>query len=65
VSAGRLVAVGHVGLGARDLAKLAAFYRETLGLKQSVYYPDTVAIFELGDADLFLAPGATGEAQPA
>jgi len=59
---GRLVAVGHVGLGARDLAKLTAFYRETVGLRQTVYYPDTVAIFELGDADLFLAPGETGDA---
>jgi catechol 2,3-dioxygenase-like lactoylglutathione lyase family enzyme len=63
VSDGRVVAVGHVGLGARDLARLADFYRDTLGLKQSVYYPDTVAIFEAGDADLFLAPGAVGEAE--
>ena len=60
---GRVVAVGHVGLGARDLEHLAAFYRETLGLKQSVYYPGTVAIFEVGDVDVFLAPGEVGAAE--
>lgn len=54
---GRVVAVGHVGLGARDLEGLARFYRDTLGLKQSVYYPNVVAIFEVGDVDVFLAPG--------
>src|SRR2546429_9377808 len=59
---GRVVAVGHVGLGARDLEGLARFYREVLGLKQSVYYPNTVAIFEVGDVDVFLAPGETGAA---
>jgi catechol 2,3-dioxygenase-like lactoylglutathione lyase family enzyme len=60
---GRVVAVGHVGLGARDLEGLARFYRETIGLKQSVYYAGAVAIFEVGDVDLFLAPGKTGEAE--
>jgi len=60
---GRVVAVGHVGLNARDLEKLAKFYRETLGLKQSVFVPRTVAIFEVGDVDLFLTPGETGEAE--
>ena len=60
---GRVVAVGHVGIGARNLERLAAFYRDTLGLKQSVYYPDTVAIFEVGDADFFLAPGVVGETE--
>lgn len=59
---GRVVAVGHVGLGARDLEALARFYRETLGLKQAVYYPNTVAIFEVGDVDVFLAPGQPAEA---
>ena len=62
-SAGRIVAVGHVGLGARDLEGLARFYRETLGLKQTVYYPDAVAIFEVGDVDVFLQPGDPGEAE--
>ena len=60
---GRVVAVGHVGLNARDLETLAKFYRETLGLSQSVYYPDTVAIFEVGEVDLFLTPGETGKAE--
>jgi len=60
---GRIVAVGHVGLGARDLEALTRFYRETIGLHQSVYYPNTVAIFEVGDVDVFLAPGTTGEAE--
>lgn len=60
---GRIVAVGHVGLGARDLEGLTRFYRETLGLKQAVYYANTVAIFEVGDVDVFLAPGKTGEAE--
>jgi catechol 2,3-dioxygenase-like lactoylglutathione lyase family enzyme len=54
---GRIVAVGHVGLGARDLEKLAQFYKDTLGLKQSVYYAGVVAIFEVGDVDLFLSSG--------
>ncbi|TMB74895.1 MAG: hypothetical protein E6I57_10160 [Chloroflexi bacterium] len=62
-SAGRIVAVGHVGLGARDLDKLAQFYREVLGLKQSVHHPGVVAIFEVGDVDVFLLPGASGEAE--
>jgi len=59
---GRVVAVGHVGLNARDLEGLAKFYREALGLKQSVYYADTVAIFEVGDVDMFLTPGEPGAA---
>ena len=54
---GRIVAVGHVGLGARDLARLARFYRDTVGLTQSVYYAGVVAIFEVGDVDVFLSPG--------
>jgi catechol 2,3-dioxygenase-like lactoylglutathione lyase family enzyme len=59
---GRVLAVGHVGLGASDLARLATFYRETLGLKQSVYVPGTIAIFEVGDVDVFIAPGKPGVA---
>lgn len=61
-SRGRVVAVGHVGLNARDLEGLTRFYRDTLGLKQSVYYPGTVAIFEVGDVDVFLTPGVPGDA---
>lgn len=53
----RIVAVGHVGLGARDLDRLATFYRETIGLHQSVLQPGIVAIFEVGDTDVFLLPG--------
>jgi catechol 2,3-dioxygenase-like lactoylglutathione lyase family enzyme len=59
---GRVVAVGHVGLNVRDLEALARFYRETVGLKQAVYIPSTVAIFEVGDVDVFLAPGEPGAA---
>jgi catechol 2,3-dioxygenase-like lactoylglutathione lyase family enzyme len=59
---GRVVAVGHVGLNVRDLEGLARFYRETIGLKQTVYVPSTVAIFEVGDVDVFLAPGEPGAA---
>ncbi len=60
---GRVVAVGHVGLAARDLDGLARFYRETLGLHQSVYIAGVVAIFEVGDTDLFLAPGGPAAAE--
>ncbi len=59
---GRVVAVGHVGLRARDLDRLARFYRDTVGLKQSVYYANVVAIFEVGDVDVFLSPGEAAEA---
>ena len=54
---GRIVAVGHVGLGARDLEGLARFYKDTMGLKQIVYHAGVVAIFEVGDVDLFLSAG--------
>jgi predicted enzyme related to lactoylglutathione lyase len=60
---GRVVAVGHVGLNARDLERLGMFYRETVGLKQSVYVPGAVVIFEVGDVDVFLAPGEPGAAE--
>ncbi|HEV8230109.1 MAG TPA: VOC family protein [Candidatus Limnocylindria bacterium] len=63
MTTGRIVAVGHVGLGARDLEALARFYKDTVGLKQSVYYAGVVAIFEVGDADVFLAPGEPGPAE--
>lgn len=58
---GRVVAVGHVGIAARDLESLARFYRETLGLKQSVYHANVVAIFEVGTTDVFLVPGASSD----
>jgi catechol 2,3-dioxygenase-like lactoylglutathione lyase family enzyme len=62
-ASGRVVAVGHVGLGAKDLEGLTRFYREVLGLKQSVYYANTVTIFEVGDVDVFLQPGDPGKAE--
>ena len=61
-AAGRILAVGHVGLGARDLDRLATFYRETIGLQQSVLRPGIVAIFEVGDTDVFLLPGEPASA---
>jgi len=56
----RIVAVGHVGLNARDLAGLARFYREIVGLRQLTYHEGVIAIFAVGDTptDLFLMPGA-------
>ncbi len=54
---GRIVAVGHVGIMARDLGALARFYRGTLGLRQMLLIPGTVAIYEVGTTDLFLVPG--------
>lgn len=54
-----IVAVGHVGVRARDLAALARFYRETVGLRQVAYFENVVAIFAVGatTTDLFIAPG--------
>lgn len=62
-AAGRVVAVGHVGLGARDVDRLATFYRDTIGLHQSVFQPGVVAIFEVGDVDVFLLPGEPAAAE--
>jgi catechol 2,3-dioxygenase-like lactoylglutathione lyase family enzyme len=59
---GRIIAVGHVGLAARDLDRLAAFYREKIGLHQLVLQPGIVAIFEVGDTDVFLLPGEPANA---
>jgi predicted enzyme related to lactoylglutathione lyase len=61
--AGRIVAVGHVGLHARDLESLARFYRETIGLRQSVSIAGVIAIFEVGTTDLFLMPGDSASAE--
>jgi catechol 2,3-dioxygenase-like lactoylglutathione lyase family enzyme len=55
--AGHIVAVGHVGLNVQDLESLTTFYRETLGLRESVHIPGTISIFEVGTTDLFLMPG--------
>lgn len=54
----RIVAIGHVGIGAKDLASLATFYRDVVGLRQLVDVPGVVAIYTVGDADLFISPGA-------
>ena len=54
---GRVVAVGHVGLNARDLESLAAFYRETVGLYEGVHIAGVISIFEVGTTDLFIQPG--------
>jgi predicted enzyme related to lactoylglutathione lyase len=55
--AGRIVAVGHVGLNARDLARLATFYRDVVGLHESVHIAEVISIFEVGTTDMFLMPG--------
>jgi catechol 2,3-dioxygenase-like lactoylglutathione lyase family enzyme len=60
---GRIVAVGHVGLGARDVDRLAAFYRDTLGLRLFMAQPGVIAIFEVGDTDVFLLPGLPAAAE--
>lgn len=62
-AAGRIVAVGHVGLGARDVDRLSVFYRDTLGLRQSAAQPGVIAIFEVGDTDVFLLPGEPAAAE--
>ncbi len=56
-SGGRIVAVGHVGMNARDLESLASFYRETLGLHEGVHIPGVISIFEVGTTDVFIQPG--------
>ena len=62
-AAGQIVAVGHVGLGARDVDRLSAFYRDTLGLRLSAAQPGVIAIFEVGDTDVFLLPGEPAAAE--
>ena len=56
-----IVAVGHVGVRTRDLEKLTAFYRDVVGLRLTLAYPGVVAIFEVGDVDMFLEPGEPGK----
>lgn len=62
-AAGHIVAVGHVGLGVRDVDRLSAFYRDTLALRQSAAQPGVIAIFEVGDTDVFLLPGEPATAE--
>ena len=54
---GRVVAVGHVGLNARDLESLSAFYRETVWLHEGLHIAGVISIFEVGTTDLFIQPG--------
>jgi predicted enzyme related to lactoylglutathione lyase len=54
---GRIVAVGHVGLNARDIESLAAFYREIVGLHEGLQIAGVISIFEVGTTDLFIQPG--------
>ena len=54
---GRVVAVGHVGMNARDLDRLAGFYRDVVGLHEGVRVPGVISIFEVGTTDLFIQPG--------
>ena len=55
----RLLAVGHVGLTARDLSRAARFYREVIGFRPVAYHEGVIAILAIGDTqtDLFLMPG--------
>lgn len=52
-----IVAIAHVGLTARDLGRLASYYRDTVGLKQTVHVPGVIAIFAVGDVDLAIQAG--------
>ena len=58
-----IVAIGHVGITARDLEALAAFYRDVVGLRLAVHHKGVVAIFEVGGTDLFLAPGGVAKVE--
>jgi predicted enzyme related to lactoylglutathione lyase len=50
--------VDFVGLSTHDLAAGAAFYRETLGIRQSVYMPErNYSEFETGNLTLSLIDG--------
>ena len=53
----RITSVGHVGIHARDLARLVSFYRDVVGLKQILHIPNVVGIFAVGDADFFISHG--------
>ena len=49
-----VTAIGHVGMRAKSLPRLSAFYRDVLGLKQVEDLP-VVSIFRLGATDFFLS----------
>lgn len=53
-----IVAIGHVGINARDAEALAAFYRDVVGLRQIFDIP-VVKIFRVGGVDLFISRGDT------
>ncbi len=55
-----IVAIGHVGIAARNLDRLAAFYRDVMGLRQIFDIP-AVKIFRVGDVDLFISKGEPGD----
>ncbi len=60
----RVLAVGHVGLNARDLPALASFYRDVVGLRQILFREGVVAIFAIdGRTDFFLVPGEPGSVE--
>jgi predicted enzyme related to lactoylglutathione lyase len=44
-------------MNARDLERLAAFYRDTVELHEGVHIPGVISIFEVGTTDLFIQPG--------
>lgn len=49
--------IGHVGIRAKDLARLMGFYRDVVGLRQILHIPKVVGIFAVGDVDFFISPG--------
>ena len=61
MGSGKIVAVGHVGIQARDLPRTLAFYREAIGLKQ-VVKGDYFNALEVGHVHLCLTSGDPGEA---
>jgi len=44
-------------MNARDLERLAGFYRDTVGLHEGVRIAGVISIFEVGTTDLFIQPG--------
>ncbi len=52
----KVVAIGHVGMKAKDLGKLTSFYRDVVGLDVHDSLP-VVSIFRMadGNTDLFLS----------
>src|SRR6266508_2357168 len=58
----KVVAIGHVGMKAKDLGKLTSFYRDVVGLDVHDSLP-VVSIFRMadGNTDLFLSTYDPGE----